>query len=76
MAKEQKAEVKPLKVLRRQWQNSGDKKLNNERTIEMENTYKFALELILKLCEKESYGSKEDIQTICEMALEIGGEEI
>lgn len=41
----------------------------------MENTYKFALELILKLCEKESYGSKEDIQTICKMALEIGGED-
>ena len=38
----------------------------------MENTYKFALEIILKLCEKESYGSKENIQMICEMALETG----
>jgi hypothetical protein len=40
----------------------------------MEQTYKFALEVILKLCEKESYGSKEDIQMICEMALKIGDE--
>ena len=35
----------------------------------MEEIYKFALELILKHCENESYGSKEEIQMICEMAL-------
>lgn len=35
----------------------------------MEKTYKFALEVILKLCEKESYGSKENIQLICETVL-------
>lgn len=41
----------------------------------MEEIYKFALEIILKLCEKESYGSKEDIQMICEMALGAGDED-
>ena len=41
----------------------------------MEEIYKFALELILKHCEKESYGDKEDIQMICKMALETGDED-
>lgn len=46
----------------------------DEREIEMEEVYKFALQIILKNCEKDSYGSKEDIQTICEMALGMGEE--
>lgn len=41
----------------------------------MEELYKFALELILRHCENSSYGSKEDIQMICEMALKTGGED-
>ena len=44
----------------------------------MKNTYKFALEFILRLCEKGDYNALENIKGICEMALAVkqgGGED-
>lgn len=38
----------------------------------MKNTYKFALEFILRLCEKGDYNALENIKGICEMVLVMG----
>ena len=35
----------------------------------MENVYKKALEIILNLCIHENYGSKDEIQIVCETVL-------
>ena len=40
----------------------------------MEQRYKAALEIILNLC-KKGYPSREDLQTICETALQKEGEQ-